>query len=107
MYGYTPSGYGGEVVTLFDDVPVVGVACRASTYFWILLYLVAVGIISKKKEYFVSLGLMLGYTFTILIGPVVMYRYYAPIIFSMPILIAYMADDMRRCLKQQHNKGLV
>lgn len=107
LYGYTPSGYGGEVVTLFDDVPVVGVACRASTYFWILLYLVAVGIISKKKEYFVSLGLMLGYTFTILIGPVVMYRYYAPIIFSMPILIAYMADDMRRCLKQQHNKGLV
>ena len=98
LFGYATNGYGGEVVTLFDDVPVIGVACRASTYFWILLYLAAMAIIKKKKEYFIPVGLMLSLTFTILIGPVVMYRYYAPVVFAMPVLITYIDNDLRKCI---------
>lgn len=55
--------YGGDVSSYFNAIPVIGPICRASLvllFTWLSLFF----------------------------GPVIVYRYYAPVIFSMPVIIS-------------------
>ena len=93
LFGYAEFRYGGDVETVFTSVPILSVFCRASTYFWLVLYLAIAVIIKRKTENIIPIGLILCFTFTIIIGPVIMYRYYAPVIFSMPVLLSHLLNS--------------
>ena len=97
LFGYAPSGYGGDVVTVFSDIPVLGLLCRVSLYFWIIVFLVFYGIRMKQKGLLFLLGLCIMFTLTIVLSPVIMYRYYAPVVFGIPIVIAYAKNSTKHC----------
>lgn len=88
LFGYALDGYGGNVRTEFSSIPFLGVFCRVSTYFWSLLFMSVYALYKKWKEKFLVLGFYLIFTLTIIVGPVVLYRYYAPVVFSFPVLFA-------------------
>ncbi len=89
LFGYATNGYGGDVVTIFSDIPVLGLLCRVSLYFWIIVFLIIYGIRMKQKGLLFLLGICIMFTLTIVLSPVIMYRYYAPVVFGIPIIITY------------------
>ncbi len=97
LFGYAPNGYGGDVVTDFSNVPVLGLLCRASLYFWIIVFLAFYGIRMKQKGLLFLLGLCIMFTLTIVLSPVIMYRYYAPIVFGIPIIISWAKNNKIQC----------
>ena len=87
LFGYTTNGYGGDVTTIFSLIPVFGIICKVSLYFWIIVFMLLFSIFRKSGSALFVLAPVLGYTLTVVLSPVIMYRYYAPIIFSMPIIL--------------------
>lgn len=81
-------GYAGHTESMFSSIPLLNILCRPSTYFWCLIYFLFVAAYKKHKEAFVYLGMAVCFTLSVLLGPVILYRYYAPVIFSFPVLIA-------------------
>lgn len=82
--GYTLSG---EVKAHFSTVPILASLFRASTYFWLILFIVIYYIYQRN-----ILGILIGVLFisfliTIILSPVILYRYCAPIIFVVPLLL--------------------
>ena len=89
LFGYEPNGYGGYVETAFTRIPVLGWLCRVALYFWILVLLLFYGIQNKKKGLLLVLSICVMFTLTILLSPVIVYRYYAPIVFGIPIIVCF------------------
>lgn len=77
----------GDVPMFFSMVPILSTLCRASTYFWIVFFLAIYGIYRKNRNVVFLLGLPIGLTLTVFLAPLICYRYMAPVIFSMPILV--------------------
>lgn len=77
----------GDVPMFFSVVPILSTLCRASSYFWCVFFLTIYGIYRKNRSLIFILGLPIGLTLTVLLAPLVCYRYLAPVIFSMPIII--------------------
>lgn len=92
LFGHNPSGVDaawgdGEA---FASTPFLNVACRASTYFWILAFVLFFGLYRKWRIGFLPVALLLGITVTVLLAPVILYRYYAAVAFSIPVLLVEM-----------------
>ncbi len=81
------TGYGGNLQMGFSNIPIFSLFCKMGIYFWMVIYLFFYAIYRKRNYAFMPLGLAIGLTITIILSPVMYYRYYAPIIFSTPILI--------------------
>ena len=88
LFGYSENGYGGDITTIFSSIPLFGILCRVSTYFWCSVYFTLYVLYKKQRSSLVYLGLVIFFTLTILLGPVIMYRYYAPVVFAFPIIVA-------------------
>lgn len=93
--GTDRSGYGGNLSMAFSNIPVLGTLSKAGIYFWMLLYLLFYSIYKKRKEPIVMVGLGIGVYITVLLSPVMMYRYCAPVIFSAPLLISALFGPWR------------
>ena len=89
LFGYAADGYGGDVETLFSGIPVFGLLCRVSFYFWIVVYLVLFGLFHRSRGLLFVLGTCMTFTLTILLSPVIVYRYYAPVVFCMPVILSF------------------
>lgn len=85
--GEDTSGYGGSLQTDFVNIPFLSTACRMGTYFWIVIYIAGYGLYKKWKEQYLIVLLAIGLTLTVLLSPLMYYRYYAPVIFSMPVIL--------------------
>lgn len=86
--GDDESGYGGNLQTNFQKVPVLATFCRLGIYFWIVIYIAMYGIYKKWKERNVAVYFNLGLTCTVFLSPLMCYRYYAPVVFAIPVLIS-------------------
>lgn len=82
------SGYGGNLSMEFSNIPVLGVLSKAGIYFWMTLYLFFYAVYRRWREPFLILGLGVGIFITVLLSPVIMYRYCAPMIFAAPLFAA-------------------
>lgn len=82
------TGGASETKVDFSSIPVLSIFCRVSTYFWCLVYFLFFVAYKKYKEYFLYLSFVTIFTLSILFGPVILYRYYAPVIFAFPVIIA-------------------
>ena len=87
LYG-SVHGLGADVPTAFDSIPVVGTLGRAATYFWLLLVAITFSLYTKNRRMFIPLALLIGYTATVMLSPVILYRYVAPLAFTGPLLAA-------------------
>lgn len=86
--GEDHSGYGGNLSMEFSNIPVLGVLSKAGIYFWMTLYLFFYAVYRRWREPFLILGLGVGIFITVLLSPVIMYRYCAPMIFAAPLFAA-------------------
>ena len=86
LFGDTSNGFGGFSKAIFAKVPFLGSLCKVSLYFWLLIFLTCFAIYRKRKSSYLILALCLIFTLTILLAPLITYRYYAPIIFVMPVV---------------------
>lgn len=87
-YGNEKSGYGGNLETEFVNIPIFSSLCKLATYFWLVLYIAGYGFYKKQDKTNLVILFALGLTVTVFLSPLMYYRYYAPIIFSTPIIIA-------------------
>lgn len=82
------SGYGGNLSMAFSNVPVLGVLSKTGIYFWMMTYLFFYAIYRRWREPLVMIGLGIGIFITVLLSPVMLYRYCAPVIFAAPLFVA-------------------
>lgn len=95
LYGETENypedyvlGYGGNLSMVFSAIPIVGIFSKSGVYFWLLLYLLLYAVYKKWRRRFAVIGMGIGIFLTVLLCPVMMYRYCAPVIFSSPLFVA-------------------
>ena len=70
---------------LFNEIPIFSAFCKSGTYFILYLFVIGYSIYKKDKSMILMLIFVGGLITTVFLGPVVLYRYMAPIIFSSPI----------------------
>ena len=79
---------GGEK---FSSVPVLSLLLKSGTYFLATLAAVAFFIRNKMWNELAVLALFGGVGFTVLLGPVVLFRYIAPMMFAFPLVVSLLA----------------
>ena len=79
---------GGE---RFSSVPVVSLLLKPGTYLLASLAMAAFFISQRRKNELAILALFAGLGFTVLLGPVVLFRYIAPMMFSFPCIVSWLA----------------
>lgn len=95
LFGDTVYGFGGVSNASFSRIPFLGIGLRISTWFWISIFLTYWCIWHRSKKKLLLISLLLCFTLTIMLAPLVMYRYYAPAVFVMPIVIAYILKGQK------------
>ena len=105
LFGYDESGYGGEADTYFSDVPFLGPLCRISVYFWLLLLMTLYVVLKRLPQACMLLFLCMAFTLTILLSPVIVYRYYCAIVFCMPLLIQFIRRQLAGFRFQQETEA--
>lgn len=69
----------------YARLPLLAQICKSGLYVWALLLLLAHVICERKMQLVVPLTLCFGLLVTLIFGPVVLFRYMSPLIFSAPI----------------------
>ncbi|MEE0956029.1 MAG: DUF6020 family protein [Eubacterium sp.] len=87
-YGSDMTGYGGNLKAYFTKIPVWGCLNTCGLYFCMVLFSIVYLIRHKKYTAMIPMGMVIGITVTVFLGPVILYRYYAPVIFSAPLWVS-------------------
>lgn len=87
LFGDNINGFGGVAKVAFPKIPFFSTICRASTYFWTLILLSCFSIFYRKRSFYFILCFLWCFVLTIILAPLVYYRYWCPIIFIAPILL--------------------
>jgi|GEM_PF-1365969 len=98
MFGYSVDGYGGDKETIFSSIPLYGIILRVATYFWILFWLALFCIIRRDWKNLPVHMIIWGYMLTILLAPVILYRYCAPIMFVFPLVVLTIFNNKNRAV---------
>ena len=72
----------------FSDIPIWNLICKAGTYTWVLVFMLVHLLLHRKYKVLIPLGYVIGIFLTVVLSPVIMYRYVALIIFSAPLWVA-------------------
>ncbi len=94
--GDDASGYGGGLQTHFQQIPGLAMLCKLGTYFWIVVYIAMYGVYKGWKEKNLLVYFNLGLTCTVFLSPLMCYRYYAPVIFSIPVIVSLLFNGKER-----------
>ena len=82
----------------FAQIPVFGTKCRSAVYFWLLVFAIGFVLYSRQYERLVFLAPFIGIVLTILLAPVVIFRYIAPLAFCAPLIIALLFEPPEKSL---------
>ena len=82
------SGYGGNLSMVFSKIPIISLFIKSGIYFWTIIYVIGYCVYKKLRMPFLVMGLVIGLIVTVVLSPVILYRYMAPVIFSFPIYLA-------------------
>lgn len=72
----------------FSKIPIISIFIKSGIYFWTLIYIVGYLLYRRVKNPFLIIGLVIGLVVTVILSPVILYRYMAPVIFSFPVYIS-------------------
>lgn len=101
LFGSNPLGDGNGAAegdeVLFSHVPLLGPLCRASMWFWVILFTASYELWRRWRVGLVPLGLVLGFVLTVALAPLIMYRYCAPFVFCIPVLLVILWGSTLTC----------
>ena len=72
----------------FDETPVIGLLGRSAPYFWLLLFATGFAIVARRPRVLLALAPLLALELTVVLGPLVLFRYIAPVVFATPLVVA-------------------
>ncbi|MBP3867464.1 MAG: hypothetical protein J6D25_06590 [Eggerthellaceae bacterium] len=75
----------------FSTVPVASLFLKPGAYLFASLAMVAFFLSGRRSNELAALALFAGVGFTVLLGPVVLFRYIAPMMFSFPLAVSWLA----------------
>ncbi|MBE6903312.1 MAG: hypothetical protein E7480_01745 [Ruminococcaceae bacterium] len=76
----------------YQKTPVISMLFSSALPLWMLIIYIAMCVYYKKYKHFVPISFALGLVLTLLLGPVVLYRYLYPFCIICPILLASAID---------------
>lgn len=77
----------------YQKIPVVSMLFSSGFTVWIMLFMLAWCIYSKKYKYLFAIGIPFSLWLTLLLGPVVLYRYIYPMAVTVPLMLAVMLSE--------------
>jgi CHASE2 domain-containing sensor protein len=83
----------------YNKIPILNVLLNAGVYFFLLIFLLGFVIARKTWNLLLPLLLLVGLLVTIVLSPVILFRYTFPWISCTPILVAMLLD------RGVHNKS--
>lgn len=72
----------------YQDVPIISMLFSSGLVIWLVILYIAFCIYKKLNYHFVPIVFISGLILTLLLGPVVLFRYIYPIMISIPMLLA-------------------
>lgn len=82
----------------FSETPVLGTACKAGTYFFILLFVCGYTIYARRRRFALVLIPPIALVLTIFLGPVALCRYLLPLVFTAPLLLSILFNRTKTAL---------
>lgn len=76
----------------YQKIPVLSMLYSPGFYFWILCFGILLCIYKKNYNMAVPLGMMFLLWLTLMVSPVVVFRYAYPLVVCLPVMLAMMAD---------------
>lgn len=70
----------------FNESILLSILYKPGLYFWIFILLILYSIAQKRRTMALPISLYVGLFLTVILGPVILFRYIAPIIMSAPLL---------------------
>ncbi len=80
----------------FSEHPVLALFSKSGPYFFLLIFVTAYCIAVNRRPYTAALALFWALLATVALGPVVLFRYIAPVVFCAPLLLTLFQRDRRR-----------
>ncbi|MDO4392191.1 MAG: DUF6020 family protein [Clostridium sp.] len=80
----------------FNVIPLFSTFCKSGLYFNLYIAILIYSIYRKNKNAITVLGFGVGLLATVILGPVLLYRYVAPIIFSTPIWLSLIFEGKNK-----------
>lgn len=71
----------------FQQIPVLSNIMQMGTYFMFLLFVLAVLLYEKRYQLLVSMSFVIGLYLTLLLSPVAIFRYFYPIMMTIPLFL--------------------
>lgn len=108
LFGYGPYSDGScaGLSMAFSEIPVWGLFCKPGIYTWMLMYLSVYAVYRKCRDFWILAGLEIGVWLTVFLSPAMMYRYVAPVIFTLPLYVAAIFLPCRsKMIEKADNEG--
>ena len=87
----------------FSKIPIFSTLCQAGFYSCLLAFLGVYAVfVNRNKKMVLILSAEFGMWLTVLLSPVIMYRYCAPFIFTAPLYVSAMFLLKKTCV-EKHN----
>jgi hypothetical protein len=80
--------HGIEEPVAFSYLPLVSTLSKLGIYVWLILFVVFYSFYASKREIIVPIAFWIGYSVTIMLAPVIYYRYGAPLVFLAPLIVS-------------------
>lgn len=77
----------------YQKLPVVSMLFSSGFAVWIMLFTLAWCIYSKKYKYLFAISIPFALWLTLLLGPVVLYRYIYPVVITVPLMLGVMFSE--------------
>ena len=77
----------------YQKIPVISMLFSSGFMIWIVFLYIAWCLYQRKYRYLVPAGFLVALWLTLLLGPVVLYRYVYPIVMSVPLLISFVLTE--------------
>lgn len=101
--GSPGDGYGGNLKMFFSKIPIFSTLCQAGFYSCLLAFFGVYAVfVNRNKKMVLILSAEFGMWLTVLLSPVIMYRYCAPFIFTAPLYVSAMFLLKKTCV-EKHN----
>lgn len=87
----------------YQKVPVIAMLFSSGLMIWIVLLYVAYCIYTKNYSYLLPVSFVIGLWLTLILGPVVLYRYVYPIACAIPVLVTSAVTMNKK--RREYNDG--
>ena len=78
---------------IYEEIPVISLLFSTGFIFWCIVIYIFWCVYSRKYEFLFPCAFLIGLWLTLLLGPMLLYRYTLPLALALPILFTHMVTD--------------